>query len=650
MKLRRAISVVLSMLLLTAALPGGLFRAEATYDMPYYIVVDISNQIVTVYDTATGDVARQMICSTGKFHYTPTGNFILPKNRKSADRKPWYYIPMFHRYVRYATRIQGEILFHSLPYTRRSLQSLDSQAASELGLPTSHGCIRLRWQDAEFIARNCLAGTAVQIMESGQRDDGLRELLYQQSYDAAGGLSYDSFLGISTEEGALGRFSEGKEVLDLQYRLRDLGLYNGKLDGVYDSATINAVRMAQYLLGGEISGIANRDFLQRVYQADAPTARNVPLMQGMSGPAVRALQDDLATLRLYGDTPDSVYDVAVVDAVKQFQRAYGYDEDGVAAPRVQKAIAYEAARVAETFEGMDYTGQWVGEPLAMARVKAREGAKLRKDASQQAKQIKKLSEGRMMIVLEQGEGWTRVLVGTDEGYIRNDLLAFGEHDLAVLKYNAEGSDLVYIVGNAADDYYAGARLPCEVFDDYLAANDQQVDIDSLVNYVTVDTGGEGAPLNLRMSPDSDSAVLDTVEEGRSLKVQRRYNEWTQVSYRGQSGYLMNRYLNFWTGPGDALDEPEDEEDEEPGMTARAMVKSATGKEAAVYDENADDAQVLGHLSDGTLLEVLDMWDGWCRIRCNGHEGYMLGEDLRVEVTSDEPEETEAPLLVEELRP
>ena len=74
----------------------------------------------------------------------------------------------------------------------------------------------------------------------------------------------------------------------------------------------------------------------------------------------------------------------------------------------------------------------------------------------------------------------------------------------------ENDDTVYTVGSTASDYYAGANLPSEVFAEYLAANDQNVDISSLVNYVTVDTKGEAPSLNLRQSPSTDSAVLAEV--------------------------------------------------------------------------------------------------------------------------------------------
>ena len=607
-------------------------RAQAEYDMPYYIVVDISSQIVTVYDAGTNDIARQMLCSTGKKDYTPTGTFVLPKNSQRYDRQPWYYIAMFRRYVRYATRIKGQFLFHSIPYTRKSLQSIDAQAASELGTPASHGCIRLRWQDAEFIAENCLPGTVVKIIKSGNRDDGLRELLYQRSFDAGEGLSYESFLGISTQEGALGRFSEGQEVLNLQYRLRDLGLYGGELSGTYDSTTVNAVRTAQYLLGEDMSGIATQEFQQTLFGPDAPTAMNVRLSEGMSGPAVRRLQDNLAALRLYTDEPDNVYDAAVVEAVRQFQRAYGYEQDGVAAPKIQKAVAHEAARIAAAFGDEGYACRWVDEPLTLVRVNVKAGIKLRQAASQESKPLRRLSMGKAVMVLEKGGDWSRVRSGDDVGYVKNSLVEFSERQVSMLEYTSDASGLVCTIGSSADDYRAGAKLPCEVFDESLAASEESLDLDSLASYVTVRTGEDGALLNLRASPSADGDVLDTVPDGTSLRVQRRYADWTQVSYQGQAGYLMNRYLRFWTGPKDALDIVQDDEDAP--TTGFAVVQSAAGGPAAVYSEDSDDAAVLGHLRDGARLEVLESADGWCRIRYEGHEGYMIAEDLQLEDAGD----------------
>ena len=637
MKLQRFLLVFLAALLVIGAIPPYAQAAKSGYDMPYYIEVDLTNQIVTIYSTDTDVIVRQILCSSGSDEApTPRGTFYLPRKEEKLEREEWYYFRAYSCYAHYATRIYKGVLFHSIPCSRRSESTISQKALSEFGRPASHGCLRLRWQDAEFIALNCLGGTRVRIFEGGERKDALRELLFQESFDISKGCSYQSFLGISDELGALGRTSEGEAVLNLQYRLRDLGLYAGELSGVYDSTTVNAVRMAQYLMDTGVDGIATLAFQQRMYAPDAPTARNVTLTEGMSGPAVRNLQDDLTTLQLYRDPPDSVYDRAVVEAVSRFQQAYAYQQDGVASPELQKAVAYEAERVREVFGDAEYSCESVTEPLRLAGVSAKDGARLREEPALNARQLRRLPYGTLMIALEAAGDWARVRCTEGEGYVPMGQLAFAEREVSQLRYSGLKDGQVYTVGSSGSEYAAGANLPCEVFAEYLAANEQRVDVDALVNYATVDTRGEGDAVNLRQDSSADSPVLDVVADGKSVRVLQRYGDWTQVSYQGQSGYLMNRYLSFWTGPEDALDADLDAETRGSDGVRSAVVKCAAEGRAAVYARDADDAEVLGHLKDGVELEVLDMLDGWCHIRYQDHEGYMIGEDLRLK--SEEPED------------
>ncbi len=156
---------------------------------PYAIEVDITNQIVTVYraeDPSETGIVRQMICSTGTNECTPVGRFAL-NQRNSAERGEWYAIPNYNCYVQYVTRIVDSYLFHSLPYAEKDVSTLDPEAAALLGTPASHGCIRLRPEDAKWIAKNCPNGTACHIYHSRKPDEGLRGLLLVQSYAEGGG-------------------------------------------------------------------------------------------------------------------------------------------------------------------------------------------------------------------------------------------------------------------------------------------------------------------------------------------------------------------------------------------------------------------------------------------------------------------------------
>ena len=182
---------MLCFVLLVALLSGCALAAS-----PYAIEVDITNQIVTVYraeDMSEGGVVRQMICSTGENECTPVGRFTL-NQRNSAERTKWYAIPTYDCYVQYVTRIIGGYLFHSLPYAEEDESTLDTEAVALLGTPASHGCIRLRPEDAEWIAKNCPNGTPCHIYHSWETDEGLRGLLLLHSY-AEGGewASYADF-------------------------------------------------------------------------------------------------------------------------------------------------------------------------------------------------------------------------------------------------------------------------------------------------------------------------------------------------------------------------------------------------------------------------------------------------------------------------
>ena len=193
-KLRR----ILFCMLLAALISGSALAAS-----PYAIEVDVTNQIVTVYraeDMSDSGVVRQMICSTGVNECTPVGRFTL-NQRNSAERTEWYAIPAYDCYVQYVTRIIGGYLFHSLPYAEEDESTLDTEAAALLGTPASHGCIRLRPEDAKWIARNCPNGTPCHIYHSRDVDEGLRGLLLMQSY--AEGGEWESYADFAQGAGGL---------------------------------------------------------------------------------------------------------------------------------------------------------------------------------------------------------------------------------------------------------------------------------------------------------------------------------------------------------------------------------------------------------------------------------------------------------------
>ena len=624
MKLVKALSLALALLLGAAFLQA--FPAARAEEMPYAITVDITNQIVTVYSTADGTVVRQMLCSTGKYKPTPIGTFTLPEKRRRSERTEWYSFPVLDCYAKWATRIKDKILFHSLTYWAPKNSAINKLDVERFGSPASHGCVRLLEADAKWIAKNCLAGTKVKIFRSGKRDKELRAMLKLGSFTIDDGLSYRRYLGMPDEEGELGRTSTGIEVSSLQYRLRDLGVFDGAPDGSYDTDTFLAVRQMQILMGRSVTGTATLDFQEALYSDDAPTAMAITLREGYGGAVVRDLQQNLQNLGLYDGPIDSVYDQDVADAVTVFQTAYGYAPDGEASPIVQKAVHYESGKVQLMFArsgGFNMAKDTYTLPLG--HIVAETGIIIREKASTESEVVGRVVNGNTVICMAPSKnGWAKIRYGSAVGFIKAKYVDFFQQEMAVLHYKAVEGGLEYTIGCEADQYYSGREIPSVTFADYLAGGGSLDAYAELGEYVRVNTGNPDVCLNLRETPSTNGAVLAQLPDGTETRVLLNSTDWTLVEYEGLKGYLMNDYVEYLMALDDEEAAVDVEIDADDVVTAAVRVPSA-----AVYNVDSDDADVLGHLKQGLRVQVLKAEDDWMYIRYEGREGYMRDADLEL---------------------
>jgi ADP-ribose pyrophosphatase YjhB (NUDIX family) len=80
-------------------------------------------------------------------------------------------------YARYWVQIVGSIYFHSLLYSRRSVNALKQQPYSDMGQKVSHGCVRLYVEDAKWLYYYACPGTVVEISATEQANSDLRRAL-----------------------------------------------------------------------------------------------------------------------------------------------------------------------------------------------------------------------------------------------------------------------------------------------------------------------------------------------------------------------------------------------------------------------------------------------------------------------------------------
>lgn len=132
-------------------------------ELPYYIRINRKQNCITIYTLdENGEYTvpyKAMICSTGLYNATPRGEYQI--STKYRWRELYGNV-----YGQYATRIHGGVLFHSVPYYRKSNSALCTEKYNKLGQQASMGCVRLTVEDAKWIAENCPAGTTVEIYDS----------------------------------------------------------------------------------------------------------------------------------------------------------------------------------------------------------------------------------------------------------------------------------------------------------------------------------------------------------------------------------------------------------------------------------------------------------------------------------------------------
>lgn len=165
--------------------------------------------------------------------------------------------------------------------------------------------------------------------------------------------------------------STGSAVKELQAMLALMGYYSGAVDGLYEQATIQAVRQFQTDAGLVADGIVGPMTWQRLLPTptslaapDQPIANQPPspgntvapeqpevdqqaaidpdslpvLRLDDEGSEVRRLQELLAADGLYTGPADGIFGLQTEQAVRQFQEKMGLFVDGVVGPTTWRSL------------------------------------------------------------------------------------------------------------------------------------------------------------------------------------------------------------------------------------------------------------------------------------------------------------------------
>lgn len=120
----------------------------------YLLYVNLDEQKTYIYKGAKDNwsLLDSFSCSTGiAGKETPKGMYSV------TGRGDWFFSDEFQQGGKYWVQFMGDYLFHSLPYNQAQSEVVDYT----LGVPASHGCIRLEDEKAKWIYDNVPDDTKV---------------------------------------------------------------------------------------------------------------------------------------------------------------------------------------------------------------------------------------------------------------------------------------------------------------------------------------------------------------------------------------------------------------------------------------------------------------------------------------------------------
>ena len=212
------------------------------------------------------------------------------------------------------------------------------------------------------------------------------------------------------------------------------------------------------------------------------------------------------------------------------------------------------------------------QQTATVRTNTGIGLNLREEPATGGAIITSVKNGGEVVVLQKGANWSRVSVGTHEGFMATKYLNFGSTSA-----QQPSTGKIAVVNNPRDT---------------------QV-------------------LNLRQSASLDAKVLDYYRNGVKVTILKSGSTWHKVQVEdGKVGYMMAKYLKVT--------------DESASVQPfQAKVINVNGGSYVNFRKAASlSAGIIDRIDVGTSVTVVEHGTDWCKVTIDGVEGYMSTWFLR----------------------
>ena len=310
----------------------GTFVVTGTVTKPGLEVDDLYNNSLTVVAKTTAGVTV----------YLKTGDY---EQTLVADNRGIVRFTLPHTYAQ-GTRFTLTVYYgagNSMSYNVEAtgVYALTSRL-SEMGYPVS---------PTNYYSDSVAAAVRLFQSANGLSADGMAGKLTQEKLYSVSAIGY-------SESGqtypTLVRGDRGMALLyTLQQRLKDLGYYTIRVDGIFGSGTQRAVRWFQSVNGLSVTGKADNATQQLLYSAQAkaasgysPDSYDTLSRSNRYKAAVVPLQRRLKALGYLSGSADGYFGSNTYRAVRNFQSRNGLSVTGVADSGTQQLLYSSSARPA----------------------------------------------------------------------------------------------------------------------------------------------------------------------------------------------------------------------------------------------------------------------------------------------------------------
>ena len=118
-------------------------------------------------------------------------------------------------------------------------------------------------------------------------------------------------------------------------------------------------------------------------------------------------------------------------------------------------------------------------------------------------------------------------------------------------------------------------------------------------------------LNVRQGAGTSYGVLGTLSKGQVVAYSKAKNGWLQISFRGQTGWISQKYTQTTSA---------NVTNNKPSGTEKTMYVTATSLN--VRSGGSTNDSIIGSLSRGQAVTVLSEASGWARIQYGSGKAYV----------------------------